>query len=589
MTGVLRRAGANIRTMQGLREGNDQPNTDVVSQVFRIRHGAGAFTAGPDARYDYVRGAGSDANDCVVRVEVDPLYLKNADIIPPFALTSLGTSTNRDYVVNGLGNMRRYMPQTGVDGDIGLVTTWCQFHMSNQNAINEKMVRVHGLSTSAWKARYYKRSTRQIVPKIAVQPSYPVLGVTQPGWRVYDGNNSWGNTPNALQQSIWTEDGAHTPNPCYWAYVATGEMQFQDLMAEWAAFRGLAIAPGTRTRNLTWPNNYMDVGSWAGDADMRVGPGGPLFPGGGMLIDQGHPRVGAWGLREFVCAGAVMADDDPRRPYLRDVFESNMQAGNAIMAAQNAQLTANGLLYQRGAVSRNGVHTHEAQWGESYMSGMLCFASGVMPTAATAQFRGYYGRRWPGYASGCDIGNFVSYTLSQYDGDEVGISDPAFLHHNVGERLYFDPVTNRIQHLSDNGGVRNFTFTTDDSVSFFFKIPDIEGYKHNKRYWVVNVSGDTFQLSETKNGPPITIYSSEVRGYGSTTVETHVNSFCMNKKVLPARYFCSDVYIGPMRGAIAYHKRMGDDMGDLLTRFDVKVVANGINLNGAPQWNFVDN
>lgn len=598
MTAVLKAGQTVIRQLQGhadtgypAGESADKrgyPGSEAVGDVIRLPHSASFFTAGPDARWDYVQGGGSDAADARVEVTVDVPYAQQAGLVPPFRpgpLRSRATKTV-DYRPMGPGGMTRYMPSTGGRDDIGVLPVWCVRHIAEQSPDNERTVRVNALCSAGWRGRYYKRKTRRLVPTVATKPSYAGLGAPESQWRCYDQQNHGPGFvrvgPNA---SLWTEDTAHTPGPCYWAYLFSGEPQYLDLMAEWAFLRLTSTAPGLLTRSITFPTDTINVGRWVGDRDVRIGTEGQIYPGAGIGFSGQHSRVIAWGLRELAQAAALLPDDPPdraaTRAYLRDCLGSVYGAVTEFFARCPAGMREAGLFYTRDAPSKAGEHSYEPPWGDGYLSVSICHQSQILGTPAADAVRALFSRKWVAYGRVMDPGCFISYVMSQYDGNNHAVTSADGILFLGRRLLSFSASDSRVtigpRERGDIGGWRPsvgdvFALPVGGFGDSSKPLPDIPP---NTRLYVVNPERDSFQLSLKPGGPPVKV-----------PADATVRSFLARLKDVDAEtYFNPDMtYVPVISGAIAYHARLGDNMGDLLARLDAKARMTTVPWDGYPQF-----
>jgi hypothetical protein len=482
---TLRRGTTVIRVFQG------HTDTETPGGTIRLPHFASFLTAGTDAKWDYIQGGGSASADSSVRVTLDAAYLIRSKVIPPFDLANAATVyASVDHIPMGKGTYQaRGMGQTGGRPDIGLWTDWCVTHLSNQTALNERILRANAMLAANWRIANRRQSTGMPALYSPMPGSYSGLGVT--------------NTPSPAtvspNLSLWAEDGAHFPNPLSWAYVFSGEPQYLDLMQD----RGGNVQnlnAGTKVLNVTFPRTNTQT-SFAGVRTVQMGSGGPLFHGTGMLFQYGG-RIAAWALRDVGMA-AGFSPDSPYKQYLTDVLASNFAAFKYYGESQPSTYRDAGLFILQNS---DGAATgYESPWMSGYLGGAVCAINDLIPSADGAYMQSYLSRFWTAHAAVMDPGSMMAYRHSPWDGNGNLIASAA-------ESLFTSGSCTMSFTAADSRGTingANWSPTDGDAYAFcvgaFSSAYPFPQATFNKRLYAVNCVGKTLQLAETPGGAPITV------------------------------------------------------------------------------------
>jgi hypothetical protein len=558
-------------------------DSETPGEVIRLLHYASFCTAGPDARWDFVQGAGSASADCTVRVLMDVPYAQRSDLVPPVVLGGTAQEPPVHHHPMGRGGMVRYMPQTGGRSDIGLMPLWCVRYLAHQSDANERAVRVNALVAAGWRIAYRKRATRQVVPVSDIKPQYAGLGPSEKGWRIH-GEHGNGFVKPAPVKALWSEDAAHRPQPFVLAYLMTGEPQYLDMAVDNALVLINGLAPGVRTVVTSFPTQRPTAVPWVGDRDVRIGTDGPVFKCAGQMFIGG--RIAAWGTRDTaICA--LLPDTPPDgaavRAYMRDIMASMYGALLAYRDRMPRAYSDSGLMI----LESNGGNdrAYESPWQTMYWSYAMCWQSAVFKTPESAAVRRYFLQFWKRSSELFDIGCAVTYRMAQYDHQEnmiTRLEDAVFL---ARRRLQFDAATDTITVLPRQGqDIHDWTPTDGDLFAFSPKqmagAPDpFPQLGRNRRLYVVRAQGQSFQLSATRGGAPLDIVRDEL-------VTQFMGQFQnMDVKTM----FANDpTYIALLRGLLIYHERLGDPATEVRAKYEPKALAAGFDPRVPSQFNIAE-
>lgn len=577
LTCTVKAGAATVRALQG------HDTTETPGSNISVPHYGSFMTAGPAARYDRFNAAGAVATDAPIQVIHDLLYAQRANFVPPSITGGSAQSLDYSYYAMGAGGMRRYMPDTGGRHDIGLVTGWCADYINNQSTVNEKALRVNAMCASGWRIALWQRDTVNITAVSDTRASFAGLGTIQKTWRYHD--TGGGFQKPAPNTSLWTEDWSHRPNVFLMSYFLTGEPHLLDLIGDNAAAILAGLAPGLKTMDTARPASSPGIQPWVGDRDVRTGLTGTTFKNGGTAYVPG--RTGAWATRDVALASRllpdVMYDGSEANLYFRDSTQSSVRALAAYAENMPEPHRTDGLFIfePNGGTDRE----YEAPWQTSFWNHVLCWMSGdnVHPETVTA--RKYMLRRYRRAIDLFDIGVMISYRAAQYDENENMILSMQQYVANGKRRLQLDSETNIVTILprgADEMG--NWTPTAGDIVAFSEQLDAVNipfpEHGRNKRLYVINPVGQTFQLSLTKGGSVLDIPT-------SMTVTHPLGQY---QNLAPATMFSEDVpYNQMLIGALKYHQRMGDtDATAVRDVYQPKYVALGRDVNVVSPFNFKD-
>lgn len=493
-TATLKRGATTIRALQGY-----SSSPSVPSSTIRLCHYASIFTCGTDARWDFVQGGGSDSADCTVRVLLDMAYLKATHLIPPWDLDApTFASTSANYIPMGTGAMNGATGSTGERFDIGIMTEWQVRQIRSQTVVNERVNRVNGLAVGGWRYNMRKRATRKCVPTTDPRSTYAGLGTIETTWRqnhFQSGQVTGFVNPSPNNSPVWIEDGSHRAAATYFPYLATGEPQFADLLAEVAFYNISSVEQGTATIPTNWPQS----GGAGSLRNTRIGAGGAVRKGAGLFFNHwGGARTSAWASRDNAYAASILPDVSPdgdeSRLYLRDCQEESYLAILEYSQRMDASWAALGIIAREIGSS---------PWMEDYLRLSLCIQADVLPGATINAVRDWMAQYYTSlYAENPEMGNHLAYRVHWVDGANL-TSAPRGRLFLSGFSMSFSAATNRAtitggNYLPTNGD--RFSYPGEGSVT-----KPIPGDPDKKIYYAVNCSGRTFQIANTLGGSPLTI------------------------------------------------------------------------------------
>lgn len=578
-TAALKSGATTLRSLQG------HDTTETVGANIGLPHYASIYTAGTDAKWDYVQGGGSQVSDCTVRVVHDEVYFIASRLVPPYDTSLTPTSSaSVDYYPMGRGQMTRNMGTTGERVDIGVLPSWAVRHILTGAAVDERACRVNGLASGGWRQTLRRSATKAIIPAADVSASYTGMGAVQPTWRYYPGVAVSGAADPASNTTLWASETepSHRPGATFYPYIMTGEPQYLDMLTEQAAGLVLATSPGGRSMTSTLPVTTSTIRATGDWGERNVTISGATYKGGGWMFSGGLVRIQAWMARDLAEAAGIYPDTCPSgtetRKYLQDVTEAGWTAINAYNAALGATWDGSGIYNFDLRTESN------TPWCSGYMSNAVCHASSVLPSTPAAAFRLRLARHWKDIAAVADLACAVSYLGNTFDETDTRVVTSGQMLFYIPTALTFSTATSRFTvggtmgaWSPTNGDV--IALDTSPSDQFPTTTKPFAEATNRRRLYVVNASGNTAQLSLTPGGSPITVTTNiAVQG-----VWARLQSFAPYWSA-ETNNASSDGYLSNIASAIKHHAAAGDaEIAAAATRAAALLAAAGTSYTSDPK------
>lgn len=580
----LRTGTTVFRNMSGIdADGN-------LGSVVSVPHFSGFYTAGTTGHYDYFQAGGSNATECVVDWILSKDYFMSTRQVPAYDLSIPANVSNAvDYYPGSNCGLYMNMGGTGERYDIGVLPTWAVRHLINQTVRDANVVRMVGLASIGWRTKVYQSATKRItVGTSGPSASYAGLGTSRPGWRYFPGEGSYyrGIIVPTDQSSRWYSEyePSHRPSVAYYPYLITGEPQFLDLLVDQTASVILVGSEGGRTANVG-PGITADtifVGSSFGERDVTLGSGGPSYPGGGFLFMGGLTRIQAWFMRDLGQAASACPDVCPAGTQKKKYFKELVQQSYTAINHYNSLISTNW--------ANSGIYCFDARlfafnmWCQGYMSNSVCHQASILEMEEVSAFRNYLGKLYTNIVGFMDLSGAIAYNGMIYDyASRARYDRVQDITYSTNTHLSFSSATNRFTVINLDGRPGDWSPTNGDVVQF----PNNEDLDADfvdkpftlvdwKKYYVVNASGKTGQLSATPGGAPIAVTNDVVLGpkyYG--LVQNLSPHFAWEGTPYNDGYFVN------VTGAILQHGATGDTAA-------APAVAVAIAKRAAANVNFVD-
>jgi hypothetical protein len=482
------------------------------------------YTAGSNAKYDYIQAGGANAADSTTRIAFNNIYWRSTKMIGPYrfeTITPTTVTTPTNYYIGTQGPLeKRRLADTGERYDIGPFNMWSVAHMYSQDANNEQNVRVVGLIGGFFPITLKSKSTFTIP---VANNGHANNGTTYSGMPAVNTtmtifNNGVGNPtdPNVNSAIGFTgADYSHLPEFNYYALLLTGEPQFNDAETEWGSAQLLQhlglVEPGTAVVNGS-TNSMVGIGS-NGGAQRNITISGTTYRGASSGSPNGL-RITAWLNRDAGYSAAIAGGYEPAgtvtRQYLNDVNTSIYAAYAAYIAILPAYAQAAGLYGEADLVSRNSA------WQTAYLHGVTSLVAGMTEDSGALSFSTYLAR-WDKWVHD----NFSTWMIPFYYGVvRTGeINTPAG---NRSSNPYltstdgFCGMNDQIQaswttssttfNLSHTSG--GYVPATGDQIVFAttdlgLLDPPPTNFTQYVTYFMKNVSGNNFELATSVGGTAI--------------------------------------------------------------------------------------
>ncbi|MCC7186193.1 MAG: hypothetical protein IT185_08145 [Acidobacteria bacterium] len=495
VSAVLKSGATTLRTLSG------HDTTETPGSNIGWPHYSSFFTAGTDAKYDYVQGGGSQTAEATLRITLDSTaktYARATGLFAPWDLTISPTDdASVDYYPMGKAALDyRAMGTTGDASYIGPFTRANAKHFILQSATMERVCRASGLAVGGFRTCLRRDTTRALIPTT----TNTYTGMTgQPTW-VYSLGGSTGYVNPASNTSLWDGEAStdHRPNWQYYTYMITAERQFLDLLQE-LAVEGTAVTTIVGTPNTL--NAAPVTGSMFANGEQRnITVGATTYRGITLVEGSAPTRQAAWKTRCVVQALRASPDTDPAgtgiKDFLNDLVDDNFAFAVAVNAARGAGWNDGGFW----AFDGSGLDTSNWNMGYLYqVVGMAWFMTGGRADIAT--FRDHLAKRPEKWRSqGLDMAGFTGFYLRSRDESGALIEDAT-------DTSFMGQVGNAT--LSWNAGTDVFTLSAGDNGNFTPTNGDVIGFtgasfpfaaSAYQPFYVVNASGLTFQLADTPGG-----------------------------------------------------------------------------------------
>lgn len=590
-TAALMNGATLVRQLQGVASTPAiSTNDGVVSSTIHIPHFSRASTAGPDATWDYFQCGGTGAADCTIRVIQDTVYVQKTKLTPVFPTgLTVPDVVAKDYAINAKGNHAEYaMGAPGERAEIGIMPEWCAKYLASPSAANERAVRVNAMCALGWAAE-----TRPAAEKkpAAVNTVGTFTGVpSKPTWSLDQRTGGIINPTGNL--NIWGLDTAHRPAASYTAYLMTGEPQILDTMIGHACGHlqltntGYVIYLAARPIPGPFP-----TGAFAGVRGMRIDDAGETYDSCGLLMKTGGIRQGAWAFRDIASAYAMTPASYPDGDYkgfLGYLVDNAFRGFNAFCAANPTAWQNDGMFVYGGRSATQGEG--EGLFMVNYLDMSFCFISALTQNARAIQARQYLGRRFNAIASRYNIGCMGCYDYQVWKDNAIT--------ENYGEvvwglgasvkSLNFSVATNNVTVGAATIGA-NWEFTNGDVFCFTSNVTGAGTRPYDemvsqKRFYVVNASGNTFQLSDTLGGAPLTV----VRNLNMTSGNYYANIQDRTIGIEAGGTGGLQGYQLMSASAMNYHHLLGDDVSVARTELQAHLAYEGLNYATNPKYRFLD-
>lgn len=574
---AVKKVGAStIRTLNGT---NSDATTHTTTLV--CAHYSGFMDVGTDAKMDFV--AGSRAAEAALRWQHDMAYWVTTGLLPPYdlAITGINANSSCDYYPYGRDPLTVYnMSNTGERPEIAVWPSWIARFVFKQTATDERVLRIGGLVPAGWRQTYRLAATRK-PPVLNNGPdnaggTYTGLGTSRPTWYYRPGNGAAnGILQPAATSSNWNSEDTtdHRCSPSFAPWLFTGEWQYLDLLIDYVG-SSTSYLEGTGSFNaMPWTG---DVANWF-YRHLTVN-GTTYYNGGGSFFMQGQPqRQAAWYMNALGQALAACPDTDPAGTAIKDYFEDSLDGAIDAFVAFHALQDAD---WQGINYARAPNQPSEAPWAHGYHLGAAAHIKAITGKTNAQNYMNYLALFFKRIADRTtSFAQAYSYTIRSRDqsGTVIEVFTDLLTSFSGGDganQTVQTPNTTNDTY-TNSGGFGYWTPTNGDRWA-------TKGATHGPIRYLVNVSGNTYQLAATPGGSPIDI-----------TDATVINDFYLDPQNFSGQsfvtYTTAQDYPATITGALRFAAAAGcTTLGDALTKTETQMAINQPNYSNDPKVAFKD-
>jgi hypothetical protein len=454
--------------------------THTIRRVIGVDQYGGFYGAQTDGKPQFIAGTGSRTTTRVMQTRA---YMLLTGLFMPIdtAVTPSADSVIT-YTPNTCGGLRRHTGASGPHPQIAAQPEWTTRHFLLRTTNDDQIVRVNGLATGHLAVWIRDQTTRQ--PPVYNNKSYSGLPATNNSMRyahpAYGPNSGVNNPPSTYLffSGFGNDHLCHGPS---YAYLTLGAPWFRDIIQQYGIMPPLTRDQSERQKTIGGTTYWAH-----------------------MFLDPYQARSDAWGTREMGVAAALLPansnDGSAVYQYVRDLANDSVAM---FIAHRNAQ----------GAGYRDGGLYEVGDAGDGLGSPWMSVGFFGMASAMIDGMMGGVGN-WRTLAQ--HWANF--YTSLRANGGMYHINAYRYAARNESGQPYSSnaDITFGGYSCSSDSGTNRVTITKSigpaiangDRLSFDQGVTVPGGATRYRSYYLVNVSGNTAQLSNTLGGSPITLTTS---------------------------------------------------------------------------------
>lgn len=570
------------------------------------------FTASPTGTQDWMQGAGSDAADSTLRYQINKRYWVSTKMLPPYDITTNPTSNSSyTYWPNCSGPVTRFLEQSGERDDLGVMPAWYARHFLTQAAVDEQIVRITSLVGGHFSVGVESSATLSFPcannGSNGAGLAYSGMPTPLPTFRwlpsvtsVFGAGNSDTTNASVLIAGFFEQDTTHMPMFNYYPYLFTGDPWHLDMLLEHAHSGLIARLGTTGTANISSTN--FQTGT-AGSGVRNITFGASTIYGALIGCYTASQRADSWAICLMGAAAGIIPASMPGNTsystYFPDIIKATGQAQVAIINTLNSGGATyaynNGLWstpYQvnwpiidqwmgQGAYGAGGQSLAYALTQDSNLGTALQNSCAWIDHVVSA---------FGGWHVGCEE---TLVKTANAEGSPLATSDATIGFH--GPNINWSSGTNLFTNFGvGNNNSTNYVATNNDRIIFMDPVtgdlpaPTPAGFSKYTAYYVVNASGsspgagNTFKLSATQGGSPITLTDT----YSGAGVYYVWWSAAPSTGSINA--MATSGYNTIICGGQSYAYALGK--GPLLTTLNDLVSRNtafGISYTSDPKWNMI--
>ena len=463
--------------------------THTMAPLPYLSHFGTAWLATAEGKYVYIQGGGSVVSDPLLQVQADKVYDRATRVLPPYDLNIGTVSSNApfNWAPQCVGAMALYIGTTGERDDIGPLNSFHVRHFLTQTAVDERVTRIIGLAQGHLCVAMRDHTTlAPINLSQGVYKGMPASAASVVRWRPSTGRCSGFTAPSGgvptWAQLFQGPDQSHQTQYSAYPYIVTGEPQYSDLLMECANMALVGFSLEEKNFRIAATTYY------------GIGPAG-----------KDSIRTGGWTYRDLIWPAILAPDQNPdgtaSTQYLKDLAARQ----SAYLVDWNSQQSqwwkTSGFWHPQNCA--NG----RASWQIGYVwSAMLLHAMGLEDANALAMAT--HMSKWPAHVKAATGSLWCLPSYYEVSSSAKNQNGAPFISSDVE----WGPWVN-VENLSwtDAGSLftwtkPNWTPANGDRIIFWaLNVPGSLSLK--TAYYAVNTSGDSFQLSATPGGPPLSISS----------------------------------------------------------------------------------
>ncbi len=509
---------ANVPVNHLVAASDDGVGTHTATPYPYLAYFGALFTAGPTGMWDFVQGAGSDETDTTLRCQMNKQYWVSTGLLPSYDLTIQPTSNlPTAYWPNCSEPVVRYLDSTGERDDIGILPAWYARHFLTQAAVDEEVLRIVSLIGGHGFSIGLENSTTLTFPCVndgVNGAAYRGMPAPNPKFQWTAGDlpvYGFKNTTNPMVRlaGFGMQNTSHMPQFNYYPYLFTGEPWHVDMLLEHANSAVYQRYPVYGVADISETHYALNSGGGGGERTVQVG-NNPWRYGSTVGCYLSQDRCDAWACALLAAAAGIGPDNNPDcvsyKQYFRDMCTATWQAANDIIQALPP------FALQAGIWDVPSTHGYfsTSSWQLAYLGAAMALAVTVAedPNALrvlnthvkffdfiSAQFGGWH---IGSYMAIVRMGNGSGQALA------TSASNMAFYGPNftwaAGGPFVLTPFSN---YTPADGDVVIFADPTGNTM-----LVTPHGFAKYQPYYMVNLSGNTFNLAATPGGHPITLTDS---------------------------------------------------------------------------------
>lgn len=464
--------------------------------------------------------AGTQAAECTTRVTLDTAakeYLMASGAAMPWdlSLTPSATASVNYYPMALAPLVDRNNDHTGDSVDVGIIPAWQAKHFLSMAVNDERAAKVGSLNCGSWRQCARRAADESLIP---VRNTGTWAGMTkQPTWFFAASSGSFsGFVAPATATSLWLGEStpSHRPEPHFYPYLMWGEQHSLDMLME-NAFTIIAHTlplGGTSPSTVKTSNPIVDSFINVNYGNRYVQVGATTYECVIMPFGQNANRWGAWAMRDVGHAWAAAPTTDPfgmdLRGYLDDEIEDVLAFNAAYTATRPATWADHGLhdfsidglgssawttAYLLMTISKLRLMTGHRASVAAFHDHMCKLPAWLAANVDFAHAANFYQMNRTDVASG---GGTYGARIEDLD-DNLWFWSRGLISWDAGTNVFtIGPggADNNLDFTPQNGDIVAFTGTLDGYTPPFAAAAD------RVKQYVVNVSGQTFQLAATPGG-----------------------------------------------------------------------------------------